>query len=534
MGAIEILDSTLRDGAQAEGISFSVHDKLAVLEALDSIGIPLVEAGNPGSNPKDMEFFKEAARLPLKSARIAAFGATRRKDIAAKDDPGLASLLAAGTETVVVFGKSWTLHVTDIIRTSLEENLAMIRDSLAFLRAAGRRTIFDAEHFFDGWLADRAYAMRTLEAALEAGAECIALCDTKGGCLPETIARATAEAAALAGSVAVGIHCHNDSGLAVANSLAAVAAGAVHVQGTFIGFGERCGNANLSTIIPNLQFKMGRECVSAQAMAGLTACSRRIAEIANMPLPDDLPYVGTKAFAHKAGMHADGVLKHPASFEHVAPESVGNERRVLLSEVAGRSAVMDKIKRVDPTIARDDPVVGRIVARLKELEQEGYQFEGAEASFALLVRKALGIYKPLFNLERFRIIGERPSEDGGSQAMIKIEVDGQTEFTAAEGDGPVNALDRALRKALERFYPSLRSVRLTDFKVRVLNSAMASAAKVRVLIESTDGKDIWSTVGVSSDIIEASWKALVDSVEYKLIKEIGSKLGLLAGGGRAG
>ncbi len=529
-GVIEILDSTLRDGAQAEGISFSVRDKLAVLEALDSIGIPLVEAGNPGSNPKDIEFFKEAAKLKLRSSRIAAFGATRRKGVAVADDPGIASLLSAGTDVVVIFGKSWTLHVTDIIRTTLEENLAMIRETIEFFRKKGKRVIYDAEHFFDGWIANRDYAMKSLGAALEAGADCLALCDTKGGCLPETISKAAAEAVALAGSVAVGIHTHNDSGLAVANSLAAVAAGAVHVQGTFIGFGERCGNANLSTVIPDLQFKMGKPCVSDEAMLGLTECARSIAEVSNLLLPDDLPYVGTKAFAHKAGMHADGVLKHSASFEHVAPESVGNERRVLLSEVAGRSAVMEKIHRVDPGVGRDDPVVARIVARLKELEQEGYQFEGAEGSFDLLVRKELGIYKPLFKLERFRIIGERPSADEGSQAMIKVEVDGQTELTAAEGDGPVNALDRALRKALERFYPSLKSMRLTDFKVRVLNSQAASAAKVRVLIESSDGKDIWTTVGVSTDIIEASWRALVDSVEYKLIREIGAQLGLVPGG----
>jgi 2-isopropylmalate synthase len=528
MAKVEILDSTLRDGAQAEGISFSVNDKLAMVETLDALGIPLVEAGNPGSNPKDLEFFREAAKLSLKSSRLCAFGSTRRKGIEAKDDPNVASMLTAGTDAVVIFGKSWDFHVTDVIRTSLDENLAMIRDTVAFFRSKGKRVIYDAEHFFDGFKANREYALKTLCAAAEAGADCLALCDTNGGSMLSRIQEGTKAAIAAAGPVAVGIHAHNDSGLAVAVSLEAVALGAAHVQGTFIGFGERCGNANLSTAIPNLQLKMGMECIPAEALRDLTPSSRRIAEIANLGLPDELPYVGRKAFAHKAGMHVDGVLKDSTSFEHVPPDSVGNSRRVLLSEVAGRSSIVDRIKKVEPAVDRDSPVVAELLSKLKELEQEGYQFEGAEGSFDLLVRKALGKYKPLFTLERFRIIGERPANDEGSQAMIKIVVDGQTELTAAEGDGPVNALDRALRKALERFYPSLKSMRLTDFKVRVLDGSDATAAKVRVLIESTDGKDIWTTVGVSTDIIEASWRALVDSVEYKLIREIGSKYGIFA------
>ncbi len=528
MSRIELLDSCLRDGAQAEGISFSINDKLAIVEVLDNLGIPLVEAGNPGSNPKDLEFFREAAKLSLKSARLCAFGSTRRKGVEAKDDPNLASMLTAGTDTVVIFGKSWDFHVTEVIRTTLEENLAMIADTVAYFRSKGKRVIYDAEHFYDGFKANRDYALKTLAAAADAGADCLALCDTNGGSMLPFIMEATAAAKKAAGAVAIGMHAHNDSGLAVANSLEAVNLGALHVQGTFIGFGERCGNANLSTIIPNLQLKMGHDCIPAEALIELTASARAIAEIANMALPDELPYVGRKAFAHKAGMHVDGVLKHTTSFEHIPPHSVGNERRVLLSEVAGRSSILEKIKKIDPTIERDSPVVADVLTSLKELEQEGYQFEGAEGSFDLLVRKALGKYKPLFKLERFRIIGERPAQDEGSQAMIKIVVDGQTELTAAEGDGPVNALDRALRKALERFYPSLKQMRLTDFKVRVLDGSDATAAKVRVLIESTDGKDIWTTVGVSTDIIEASWKALVDSVEYKLIREIGSKFGIFA------
>lgn len=528
MAKVELLDSTLRDGAQAEGISFSVNDKLAVVETLDALGVPLIEAGNPGSNPKDLDFFREAAKLPLRGARLCAFGATRRKGIEAKDDPNLASMLAAGTDTVVVFGKSWNFHVTDVIRTTLDENLAMIRDTVAFFRAQGKRVIYDAEHYFDGFKADREYALKTLGAAAEAGADCLVLCDTNGGSLLPRVEEAVKAALAAAGPTAIGMHAHNDSGLAVANSILAVDLGATHVQGTFIGFGERCGNANLTSVIPALQLKMGRECIPPDRMKELTPSARMVAEIANIGLPDELPYVGRKAFAHKAGMHVDGVLKDSSSFEHLSPDAVGNSRRVLMSEVAGRSSIVERIKKFDPSVDRDSPVVAEVLAKLKELEQEGYQFEGADGSFDLLVRKALGKYKPLFKLERFRILGERPAGCEGSSAMIKIEVDGQTEITAAEGDGPVNALDRALRKALERFYPSLKQMRLTDFKVRVLNGGDATAAKVRVLIESTDGKDIWTTVGVSTDIIEASWRALVDSVEYKLIREIGSKFGIFA------
>jgi 2-isopropylmalate synthase len=441
------------------------------------------------------------------------------------------SLIASGAETVVIFGKSWDFHVTEVIRATLEENLDMIRETVAFFVEKKKRVVFDAEHYYDGFKANPEYALKAVVAAAEAGASCVALCDTNGGSLPDFVTRATeaaAEALAKAGvkHVAIGIHAHNDSGLAVANTMAAVAAGATHVQGTFIGFGERCGNANLSTLIPNLQLKAGHDCVTQADLVKISPTARKVAEIANLFLQEDLPYVGRKAFAHKAGMHVDGVLKHTTSFEHVDPEIVGNARRVLLSEVAGRALILERIKRVDPSVEKDSPAVQAVLDRLKEMESEGYQFEAAEGSFDLLIRRTLGKYKPLFNLERFRIIGERPADEEGSQATIKITVDGQTELTAAEGDGPVNALDRALRKALERFYPSIKSIRLSDFKVRVLNGKDATAAKVRVLIESTDGKEVWSTVGVSTDIIEASWKALVDSVEYKLIREIGSKFGV--------
>jgi 2-isopropylmalate synthase len=518
---IAVLDSTLRDGAQGEGISFSVTDKLAIVRALDELGVDLVEAGNPGSNPKDLDFFKEAGALALKRARIVAFGSTRRKGIPVAEDEQLRSLLEAGTETVVIFGKSWDLHVRQVLGASLEENLAMIGESVAFLKAAGRRVIYDAEHFFDGCAADREYAMSTLKAAAGAGAECLVLCDTNGGRLPDEVGELCALVVKEFG-LPIGIHAHNDSGLAVANSLAAVKAGAVHVQGTLVGFGERCGNANLSTIVADLVFKMGKDCLGEDSLRGLSLAVRRIAEISNVAIDEGMPFVGLKAFAHKAGMHVDAVSKTTRSFEHVSPESVGNGRRFLTSEVGGRAVVLERVKGFDPSVTKDSPLVAQVVKRLKEMERAGYQFEGADASLELLMRKAAGKYKPFFELRHYRTIGEQPAGDHSrcAQAMVKICVDGVEEICAAEGDGPVHALDLALRKALERFYPSLSAMRLTDFKVRVLDGSVATAAMVRVLIESSDGMEAWTTVGVSTDIIEASWIALVDSIEYKLIKDI--------------
>ena len=522
MKKVEILDTTLRDGAQSEGISFSVRDKLAIVETLDSLGLPLVEAGNPGSNPKDLEFFREVRSLHLKHARLAAFGATCRPGVAAADDPQVRTLVEAGTPVLVIFGKSWDLHVTEVLKTTLNENLRMVRDTLAYARARAERVVYDAEHFYDGYRANPAYALSTLDAAVEAGAGVLCLCDTNGGRFPEEIAEATQAVLARFGSrAAVGVHTHNDSGLAVANALAAVRAGATHVQGTLIGFGERCGNANLATIMSNLQLKAGTSCIPAVKMTGLTAAARRVAEIANIVLADDQPYVGTKAFTHKAGMHMDGVRKCAESFEHVPPESIGNARRFLISEIAGRSAVLARIQRLAPEVQKTDQVVDEVVARLKALEQQGYQFEGADGSFELLVRKALDAFQPHFTLVHYQIISERPAKNNaeGAAAIVKVSVDGRTEITTAEGDGPVNALDRSLRKALERFYPALAEVRLTDYKVRVLDGNRATEAKVRVLIESTDGRAVWTTVGVSTDIIEASWFALVDSIEYRLSRE---------------
>ena len=520
---IQILDSTLRDGAQGEGISYSVQDKIHICQALDELGIDFIEAGNPGSNPKDMEFFQEMKKNPLSRSKLCAFGSTRRKDIKPSEDANLQSLVSAGTEWAVIFGKTWLFHVTEIIRASAEENLLMIKDSCAFLRANGMRVIYDAEHFFSGYADNAEYALKTLNAALEGGAEVLNLCETKGGALLEECrAAVTRVVQEFGGKAVIGIHTHNDSGLAVANSLIAVEAGARHVQGVLLGFGERTGNANLSTIIPDLQLKMGYECLSAENLKLLTPICKRVAELTNIPLNSGLPYVGANAFAHKAGMHIDAVLKNPSAYEHTEPDAIGNSRVFLMSEVAGRSMVIKKIQKFMPEITKDDPIVKEIMARMKELEFQGYQFEGADGSFELLVRKIIGKYQPFFRLHYYQTSGINPRPEDGvnATAQIKVEVDGQIEVTAGEGDGPVNALDIALRKALSRFYPAVEQIRLTDYKVRVLDGKAATASKVRVLIESSDGRDSWSTVGVSADVMEASWNALVDSFEYKLIKDI--------------
>ena len=516
--AISTLDSTLRDGAQGERVSFSVRDKLHIVQALDELGVTFIEAGNPGSNPKDMEFFREAKKLHLTRAEIVAFGATRRKETAAKDDALVQSLLAADTPTVVIFGKSSVFQVEAVLKAGLNENLDMIADTVSFLKEQGRDVIYDAEHFFDAFVEDEPYALKTLDAAVQAGASCLALCDTKGAALPSAVSRAVAAIAAQFGERAVvGIHAHNDLGLGVANSLAAVEAGALHVQGTLLGIGERTGNANLSAVIANLELKMNRRALPPDSLPRLTRCAKTIAEIANISLDPSLPYVGQNAFAHKAGMHIDAVIKNPLAYEHTAPESVGNARVFLMSEVAGRSTIIEKLKKIAPHIDKNSESATRILQAAKEMEHKGYQYEGADGSFELLARKTLGSYRPFFKLHYYKILGEKPRHDETlcSFAQIKIEVDGRLEITAGEGDGPVHALDIALRKALERFYPQVAKIRLIDYKVRVLDGT--TAARVRVLIESTDGTDTWTTVGVSSDIVEASWFALVDSYEYTLI-----------------
>ena len=514
---IEVFDSTLRDGEQGEGISLTIEDKLRIVRELDALGIGYIEAGNPGSNPKDLAFFKELGSLRLTSAKLCAFGSTRRCGLAVGEDENVRSLAGAETPVVALFGKSWDLQVRRVLHTGLEENLRMIEETVAYFKAAGREVIFDAEHFFDGCASNAGYAMETLRVARRGGADVLCLCDTNGGTYTADLSRMTAEVTGAFGC-RVAIHAHDDMGLAVANSMAAVDAGAVQVQGTFIGFGERCGNADLSTLIPNLQLKRGFECVPSASMRELTASARKIAEIANIPLPGSKPYVGASAFAHKAGMHIDAVTKLPCSFEHIRPEAVGNERRFLMSEMGGRATVLRLIHKVEPGLDKHSEQTARIVGRLKELEYEGYHFEGAQASVELLIRKTLGRYRPFFRLDHYKIIGEQPvrNPEECSTAVIKIRVGEKDEISAAQGDGPVHALDLALKKALSVFYPSLAKVRLTDYKVRVIEPQHATASKVRVLIESTDGREVWTTVGVSQDIINASWAALADAIEYKL------------------
>ncbi|SDN98681.1 citramalate synthase [Acetanaerobacterium elongatum] len=520
MKQLEILDTTLRDGAQSEGISFSVSDKLAIVKVLDEFGVTFIEAGNPVSNPKDMEFFDKAADLQLKNARLCAFGSTRRKNTAVEEDENVRSLLSANTPAVSVFGKTWDLHVTEVLRISLEENLAMVSDTVGYLTKNGKEVVFDAEHFFDGYINNPEYALKVLKAAHKAGAAVLCLCDTNGGTGPLEVYTITKEVCRVFEGARVGIHCHNDTGCAVANTILSVQAGAVHVQGTFTGIGERCGNANLSAVIPTLQLKNGYECVNGR-LEKLTNAALKISEISNLSLQSNLPYVGASAFAHKGGMHIDGVNKISKSFEHVEPNTVGNKRRFLLSEVAGKNALLAKLEGIAPGIAQQKEQISLILNLLKDKEHEGYQFEAADASFELLVKRALGLFTPHFSLDMYRTSGEYPSPDGetNASAMLKIQVNGETETTAAMGNGPVHALDTALRKALTVFYPQLAQVHLIDYKVRVLEAKQATGATVRVLIESADGSRKWTTVGVSTDIIAASWEALVDSIEYALMRQ---------------
>ncbi len=516
MKSIIIYDTTLRDGAQGQGISFTVEDKIKIAQKLDDLGVDYIEAGNPGSNPKDAEFFEKAKNLEFKHAKLLAFGSTRRMDTPVEEDENVVSLLDSGTDTVTIFGKSWDFQVADIIKTTLEENLSMIYDTVRFFKDKGKETIYDAEHFFDGYKENAQYAISTLKAAYDAGADSICLCDTKGGTLPDEIKEIVKKVAEMF-PVPIGIHCHNDIGLAVAGSMSAVQGGATQIQGTINGYGERCGNANLCTIIPNLQLIYGYTCLPDDKLRNLTQVAKFVSEIANMASDERQPYVGSGAFSHKAGMHADAVKKNPRAYELLDPSTVGNRRDFLLSEVTGRSVVLNVINSFDSTILKDSPKTKLVVEKLKEMEAKGYQYEGAESSFELLVMKILGLYNPSFELKEFKVMVNEPSLNTvNSSAMIKIIVGDSEEITAAEGAGPVNALDNALRKALERFYPEIIGIKLKDYKVRVLDSTSATAAKVRVLIESSDNSESWTTIGVSSDIIEASWIALVDSIEYKL------------------
>ncbi len=519
MHQVKLYDTTLRDGAQAEGISFSVADKLMVLKKLDELGIHYVEGGWPGSNPKDITFFKKAKALRLKIAKLVAFGSTRRKDINVENDVNIKRLLTAGTNVVTIFGKSWDFHVKYALRTSLEENLRMIHSTVRFLKSRGLEVIYDAEHFFDGYNSNPSYALKTLKEAEDAGADNISLCDTNGGTLPDNLEKIIKEVKSKI-KTPLGIHTHNDSEMAVANSIIAVKMGCVLVQGTINGYGERCGNANLCSIIPNLKLKLRVNCISDGQLGSLTKVSRYVSEIANMVPRDEQPFVGNSAFAHKGGVHVSAVQKRPQTYEHIQPELVGNRRRILISELAGKSAILSKAKELEIDFKRDAKATEKVLKLLKDLEHKGYQFEGAEGSFEVLMKKVLGKHKSFFDLEGFRVIVERLKRGKlRSEATIKLRVGDKEEHTASEGDGPVNALDNALRKALERFYPDLKEMSLTDFKVRVINAQAGTAAKVRVLIESRDKKDEWGTVGVSENIIEASWQALVDSVEYKLLKD---------------
>ncbi|HEY2774197.1 MAG TPA: citramalate synthase [Candidatus Binatia bacterium] len=518
--SIEIYDTTLRDGTQGEGVSFTVRDKIAVALRLDDFGVAVIEGGWPGSNPRDAAFFDEIRREKLRHARIAAFGSTMRPGKAPSADANLKALLDAKTPVVTIVAKTWDLHVHEDLRIELDANLELITRTIEYLKKRVDRVILDAEHFFDGFAANRPYAISCLRAAADAGADLLCLCDTRGGSLPGDVAAATLEAGSI--GVPLGIHCHNDSGLAVANSLAAVEAGAVQVQGTVNGFGERCGNASLCTLVPNLQLKMGYRCVSSAQLARLSDLSRLCAELANVQLEPRLPYVGRSAFAHKGGLHVAAVRKNAVTYEHIDPALVGNHQRVLISDLAGRSNVMHKAEQFGIDVAGRHDELASLLSHLKELEHSGFQFEGADASLELLMRRNLHPFRRFFRLIGFRVTDEKRSEDGRTwcEATVMIEApDGAVEHTAAEGNGPVNALDRALRKALTKFYPSIEKVQLHDYKVRVLDGTSGTESRVRVLIESGDGEKRWGSVGVSHNVVEASWQALVDSLVYHLVRE---------------
>jgi 2-isopropylmalate synthase len=520
-----LYDTTLRDGAQTEGVSLSVEDRVKIAQRLDDLGIDYIEGGWPSrDNPTDIAFFRRMQERPLAHARLVAFGSTRRPKSKAEADPQVAALLRAETSTITIFGKSWDLHVVGALGATLAQNLEMIEDTVAYLKARGREVIFDAEHFFDGYRGNPDYALATLRAAQAAGADCIVLCDTNGGTLPVEL-EPMLRAAQSAVGAPLGVHAHNDSDVAVANTLLAVRLGATHVQGTINGYGERCGNANLCSVIPGLQLKLGRRCLAPEKLTRLYEVAHYVAEVANLPPAERQPYVGRSAFAHKAGVHVDAVLKRPETYEHVPPALVGNQRRLLVSDQAGTGTVVFKARSLELDLTKQSPETRAILERVKAMEHEGYQFEGAEASFDLLMRKTVGVYRSLFDLKGFRVIVEKRAEgDIISEATIKVMVDGVEEHTAAEGDGPVHALDSALRKALEKFYPELREIKLTDFKVRVIAGSEGTAAKVRVLVESSSPTDSWSTVGVHTNIIEASWQALVDAIEFGLMQQgVGDK-----------
>ncbi len=520
MKDVLIYDTTLRDGCQGEDISFTLEDKLRIAAKLVELGVDYIEGGYPGSNPRDAEFFKQVKKLKLKKTKVAAFGTTRRAGVKAAQDGTLKALLDADTSVVTLVGKTWDLHVRDDLRISKKANLEMIADSIAFMKERVGEVIFDAEHFFDGYHSNADFALDCLKAAQEGGAAWLVLCDTNGGALPNDIQAAIA-AVKKAVSAPLGIHCHNDGELAVANSLAAVDMGVRQVQGTINGFGERCGNLDLCSLMPNLQLKMGKRCIDGEQLKKLREVSHLFYELANVNPNKHQPYVGDSAFAHKGGLHVAGIIKNRQTYEHIDPDLVGNHQRVLVSELAGRSNIVYKAREYGIDLKNDDPAVQEILRRIKDLESQGFEFEAAEASFELLIQEALGRKKKNFQLVGFRVIDEKRNEKEPpiSEATIMVQVDGVLEHAAAMGNGPVNALDQALRKALTKFYPNLQEVELLDYKVRVLSSGEGTASSVRVLIESGDKKGRWGTVGVSHNVIEASWQAVVDSIDYKLYKD---------------
>lgn len=518
---VEIYDVTLRDGTQGESISFSIHDKLRVTEKLDDLGVHYIEGGWPGSNERDKGYFEEAGKLGLGNAQIAAFGSTRRAKKTCEEDPSIQALVSAGTPVVTIVGKSWDFQVTEALKIELEENLELVRDSIEYLKRNADKVFFDAEHFFDGYAKNPEYSMKVLEVALSAGADAVVLCDTNGGSMPWQVEAAVRNVNSAFDGPNIGIHTHNDGEVGVANTLYAVREGATQVQGTMNGYGERCGNANLCAIIPNVSVKLGMKSIEPDNLRKLYSVSHFIHELTNLPPLKKQAFVGKSAFAHKGGIHVSAVMKNPGTYEHVTPESVGNRRRVLISDLSGRANVAYKARELGIDIDPGDERILKILDELKVLENQGYEFEGADASFELLVRKSLGTYKKRFYLKNARTIVEKKEGDSEplSEATAEVQVNGTTEHTVARGNGPVNAIDEALRKSLEKFFPQIRTLHLRDYRVRVVSRSGGTDSVVRVLVESGDGNRNWSTVGVSENIVEASWKALVDSIDYKLLKD---------------
>ena len=522
-----IYDTTLRDGTQGEQISFSAEEKLRIAQRLDDMGFQYIEGGWPGSNPKDMRFFEMARDVKFENARLAAFGSTRRPNLSVEECPNIQALLEADTPVVTIFGKTWDFHVTEILGVSLEENLSIIHESVSYLKSKGKEVIYDAEHFFDGYKNNSEYALKTLRTAFSAGADVIVLCDTNGGTLPWEVEESLKAVRSFIPPDQLGIHAHNDCGLAVANSLSAVVLGVKMVQGTVNGYGERCGNADLISIIGNIDVKMKKRCLPESSIPYLTNLSRYVSDVSNVPPVNTRPFVGRSAFAHKGGIHVNAVLKNPMAYEHTEPELVGNQRRVVVSDLSGRSNIEYKAKEFGIYLEKDNSVSKKIVQEIKKMEDQGYQFDAADGSLALLIKKAIGEFKEPFTLESFRVIDEKTKNDSShAQATIKISVGKEYEITAAEGNGPINAIDNALRKALRKFYPQIDEMHLVDFKVRIIEGSEGTAAKVRVLLESRDKDETWTTIGVSTNVIEASWQALVDSFQYKLSKDNLNKNGL--------